>query len=103
MASQAFTTRPLAGSALRSVRTGPAQQQRNVAAAGVSKKINTLDENWKKVSSIICNLLIVKTFGASRAMLTSCKGVHAGQMCGLSRDDPNTGGQRRMHAAVEAT
>ena len=50
MASQAFTTRLLAGSALRSGRVGPAQQQRNVTAAGVSKKINTLDENWKKVS-----------------------------------------------------
>ena len=50
MASQTFTTRPsLAGSALRSARPGPAQQQRNVAAAGVAKKVNTLDENWKKV------------------------------------------------------
>jgi hypothetical protein len=58
MASQTFTTRPsLASSALRSMRPGPSQQQRNVAAAGVAKKVNTLDENWKKVHRItVCSL-----------------------------------------------
>ena len=49
MAVHAFTTTPYTGSALRNTRRSTAPQQRNVAAAGVSKKVNTLDENCKKV------------------------------------------------------
>ena len=52
MAAHAFTTTPCAHSALRSTRRSSSPQQRNVAAAGVSKKVNTLDENWKKVQCV---------------------------------------------------
>lgn len=60
MASHTFTSKSLAGTQVRSTPSlAPARRpSRSVTVAGVSKKVNTLDENWAKVNT--CALLEIQ-------------------------------------------